>query len=90
MSTDDAITHPIRVTLYTRTDCHLCEDMRAVVDRVARDIPFTIEQVDVDTDPALAAEYGAEVPVLCVNARKAFKYHVDERALRARLAREQR
>jgi hypothetical protein len=62
--------------------------MHAVVERVARDIPLTIEHVDVDTDPALAAEYGAEVPVLCVNGCKAFKYRVDERALRARLARE--
>ncbi|HLY38122.1 MAG TPA: glutaredoxin family protein [Candidatus Binatia bacterium] len=90
MSTDDATTRPIRVTLYTRNDCHLCEEMHAVVDRVARDIPLTTEHVDVDTDPELAAEYGAEVPVLCVNGRKAFKYRVDERTLRARLAREPR
>ena len=89
MSTEDATTAPIRVTLYTRTDCHLCEDMRAVVDRVGRSIPLTIDGVDVDTDPELAATYGAEVPVLCVNGRKAFKYRVDERDLRARLAREQ-
>ena len=88
MSTDDATTTPIHVTLYARTDCHLCEDMRAVVEHVARDIPFTMEYVDVDTDPQLAATYGAEVPVLCVNGRKAFKYRVDAWALRARLARE--
>jgi hypothetical protein len=88
VSTDDTTTHPIRVTLYTRTDCHLCEEMHAVVERVAREIALTIEEVDVDTDPALAATYGAEVPVLCVNGRKAFKYRVDERALRARLAHE--
>jgi len=88
VSTDDATTAPLRVTLYTRTDCHLCEDMHAVVARVARDIPFTMEHVDVDTDPDLTATYGAEVPVLCVNGRKAFKYRVDERDLRARLARE--
>ena len=88
MSTDDATTRPIRVTLYTRPDCHLCEEMHAVVDRVARDIPFTVEHVDVDTDPGLAVAYGTEVPVLCVNGRKAFKYRVDERTLRARLTRE--
>jgi len=90
VSTSNATTPPIRVTLYTRTDCRLCEEMHAVVERVAREFPLTMEHVDVDTDPALAAEYGAEVPVLCVNGRKAFKYRVDERALRARLAREQR
>jgi glutaredoxin len=78
----------IRLTLYTRPDCHLCHEMRAVIDAVARDVPLTIEQVDVDRDQALAARYGAEVPVLAVNGRTAFKYRVDQRALRARLARE--
>jgi hypothetical protein len=62
--------------------------MRTVVDAVARDIPMIVEEVDVDTDPALVRAYGDEVPVLCVNGRKAFKYRVDASALRARLARE--
>ena len=62
--------------------------MRTVVDAVAREIPMVVEEVDVDADPALASVYGAEVPVLCVNGRKAFKYRVDAPALRARLARE--
>jgi hypothetical protein len=78
----------IRLTLYTRVDCHLCHDMRAVVAAVARERRLEVEEVDVDGDPALAAAYGADVPVLCVNGRKAFKYRVDAPALRARLARE--
>ena len=36
--------------------------------------------MDVDGDPALAAAYGDEVPVLLVNGRKAFKYRVDRGA----------
>ncbi len=78
----------IRLTLYTRQDCHLCHDMRAVVRRVGREVAVALEEVDVDDDPELAACYGAEVPVLCVNGRKAFKYRVELAALRARLARE--
>ena len=78
----------IRLTLYGRADCHLCEEMRAVVEDVVREIPATVEEVDVDGDPALVAAYGDQVPVLCVNGRKAFKYRVDAPALRARLARE--
>jgi hypothetical protein len=78
----------IRLTLYGRSDCHLCHEMRAVIEAVAREIPLTLEEVDVDGDRLLAARYGAEVPVLAVNGRTAFKYRVDPRALRARLARE--
>jgi glutaredoxin len=78
----------IRLTLYGRTDCHLCAEMRAIVEAVIQEIPATVEEIDVDGDPALAAAYGDQVPVLCVNGRKAFKYRVDASALRARLARE--
>ena len=80
----------IRITLYSRRDCHLCHDMRAVVEAVGRDLPLEIEELDIDDDPALTAAYDTEVPVLAVNGRKAFKYTVDAAALRARLARESR
>jgi thiol-disulfide isomerase/thioredoxin len=76
----------IRITLYGRSDCPLCDAMRAVVERVARDVPIVVEHVDVDSDPALVAAYGDEVPVLCVDGRKAFAGRVDAGALRARLA----
>jgi len=78
----------MRLTLYGRADCHLCHEMRAVVDAVGREMPFTLEEVDVDADAALVAAYGEEIPVLLVNGRKAFKYRVTPRELRARLARE--
>jgi hypothetical protein len=78
----------IRLTLYSRPECHLCHEMRAVVEAVAREVPLTLEEVDVDGDPALAAMYGADIPVLCVNGRKAFKYRVGADTLRARLLRE--
>jgi glutaredoxin len=75
------------VTLYTRVRCHLCEVAREVVERVRAEQPFALEVVDVDQDPALAARYGREVPVVLVDGRKAFKYRVDPVALRDRLTR---
>lgn len=78
----------IRLTLYSRRDCHLCHEMRAVIDAVAREVPLKLEEIDVDGDEALAGRYGADVPVLSVNGRTAFKYRLDARGLRARLARE--
>ena len=76
-----------QVVLYGRADCHLCDEMKAVVDEVRRDVALELTVVDVDTDPALVERYGLEVPVLLVDGRKAFKYRVDAAALRRRLAR---
>src|SRR5262249_45959697 len=78
----------MHLILYHRAECHLCDEMRAVVGAVGRDVPFELEEVDVDGDPELAAAYGLEGPVLFVNGRKAFKYRVSPAALRARLGRE--
>jgi glutaredoxin len=82
----------IRLTLYGRADCHLCHEMRRVVDDVVRDTgraaAVEVEEIDVDRDPALARAYGDDVPVLCVNGVRAFAHRVTPRALAARLARE--
>ena len=78
----------IRITLYSRQDCPLCDEMRSVVATVGRGVPFHLEIIDVDSHPALVAAYGDEVPVLCVNGVKVFTGRVDVRTLRARLARE--
>jgi len=84
----------IRLTLYGRPDCELCHEMRAVVDSVLRAAPpawrIALDEVDVDTDPALVAAYGEDVPVLCVNGVRAFAHRVAPAALRARLAEEAR
>ena len=74
----------IALTLYSRPGCHLCDDMKAIVERVARTstpVP-TIEVIDISSDPELEALYGLEIPVLLVNGKKAAKYRVTEDSLR--------
>ena len=77
----------VAVTLYTRADCCLCADMKALLDEVADDVPFRLSEMDVDSDPDLQARFGDSVPVLFVDGRKAFKYHTTAGALRRKLQR---
>lgn len=67
----------MRVELYTRAGCHLCDDARGVLDAVRRDRPFELVILDVDADPALAARYGNDVPVVLVAGRAAFRHRLD-------------
>jgi len=76
------------LTLYSRPGCHLCDEMLSVVRSLARQLAWTVEEVDISRDAALETEFGTEIPVLMVNGRKAFKYRVGERELRRRLDRE--
>jgi thiol-disulfide isomerase/thioredoxin len=73
----------IALTIYSRPGCHLCDEMKAVVDRVVRslDTPITIEEIDISTDPDLEARYGVEIPVLLVDAKKVAKYRISEQEL---------
>ena len=80
----------MRLTLITRRECHLCEEMAAAIAAVARAMPFDLEVRDVDADPDLRARYGEEVPVLLVNGRKAFKYRLTAAQLTRRLGAERR
>jgi thiol-disulfide isomerase/thioredoxin len=78
------------LTLYTRPGCCLCDEMKTVLMQVQQASPFSLEEIDISTDPALVVRYGEEIPVLCVNGHKAFKYQVTAGELRRRLAREKR
>lgn len=76
----------IRVTIYSRPGCHLCEEMKATVESIARSIPLALEEIDISSDPTLTARYQLEIPVLFVGGRKAAKYRISETSLRRVLA----
>jgi glutaredoxin len=71
-----------RVTIYSRPDCHLCGEMKAIVEIVGRDVSFHLEEIDISTDAALEARYGLEIPVLEIDGKKAAKYRIGEEELR--------
>ena len=70
-----------RVTLLGRPGCHLCEDARAVLDRVGE--PYDV--LDIEGDDALFKRYLERIPVILVDGEETFELFVDEERLRARL-----
>lgn len=75
-----------RITLLTRVGCHLCEDARAVIVRVAAAEGVGWREMDVDADPHLADEYGDRVPVILLDGREHGYWRVEEDRLRRALA----
>jgi glutaredoxin len=76
---------PLALELYSRPGCHLCEELRALCERLADEFPLRLTEVDIAGDAALLARYGEEVPVLFIDGRKAVKYRTTESALRRKL-----
>lgn len=77
-----------RVRVYLREGCHLCEEALEVLDRLRREIPFELVEVDVDSDPSLAALFGERVPVVTVDGQVASQLLVREDQVRRQLAEE--
>ena len=72
----------IALTLYSRPGCHLCDEMKDVVRRVAQSVPLQLEEIDISTSRELEDRYGLEIPVLLVEGKKAAKYRIGEEELR--------
>lgn len=78
----------IRVEIYSKRGCCLCEEMKEVLLRVQRDISFSIQEIDIESSPALYEAYKERIPLVIINGQPAFKFHMTDGELRRRLARE--
>jgi glutaredoxin len=81
------VTKKALVTIYTRPGCHLCDDAKANILAAGCSDDFTIEEINIDEDPALKARYQYDIPVIMINGVKVFKYHVDPKEFRRKLKR---
>lgn len=65
----------MEVLVYTREDCHLCEEALATLAEYQRWLPRTRE-IDIDADPALVEKYGTCVPVVVCDGKVRFRGRV--------------
>ena len=77
---------PLQVTLYTRPNCHLCEEAKQQMAPVLAEFGAELREVNIDADPALHERYTNDVPVIFLGTRKIAKHRVDLQQLRRQLA----
>ncbi len=75
------------ITLLSRPGCHLCDEARAVIERVAADLGVRWTERDVTESRDDLREYGEMIPVTLVDGVQHDFWGVDERRLRRALAR---
>ncbi len=75
----------VTVEIYSKAGCCLCDEAKAVLDRVRADIPFDLQEIDIESDAELLRRYGEQIPVVFIGGFKAFKFRVDETELRRKL-----
>lgn len=72
----------MEVTLYTRVDCPLCDQAKAVLQRAG----IAAKEIDIDGDPDLKRKYNDHVPVIFIDGAEAFRHRVNDEQLQAMIA----
>ncbi len=75
-----------RVVLFSKPDCHLCQEALRELETLRARYPHQLEVVDITTDPVLMQAYGERIPVVQVGRREyaaPLTPSMLERALRA-------
>ena len=74
-----------RITMLAKPGCHLCDDVRVVIERVAADLGIGWQEVNILTDPELQEKWWDQIPVTLVDGVQHDYWRVDEARLRAAL-----
>jgi glutaredoxin len=68
----------MRVRIYIKPACSLCEEARQVLERVRRRLPFELVEEDIRAAPELLAAWRYDIPVVVVEGRPAFRLRLVE------------
>jgi glutaredoxin len=75
------------IDLYGRPGCHLCDDARAKLLALRRELGFALIEHDIEADDELHRRYLERIPVVVLDGEELFDFFVDEAVLRDRLGR---
>ena len=76
---------PPTVTLFHTADCHLCDEVAAMLERLLARLDFDLVRVDIADDPDAYSRYCHAIPVVWINGREVGRYPISETALAAAL-----
>jgi hypothetical protein len=73
------------ITLIGKPGCHLCDEARVIVERVAADLDVSWEELSILDVAALYEKYWEQIPVTLVDGEQHDFWRVDEARLRRAL-----
>ncbi|MBL0105994.1 MAG: glutaredoxin family protein [Ignavibacteria bacterium] len=71
--------------IYSKKNCHLCEEMKVILNKVRNEYEFDLKETDIESDPVLNQKYKDKIPVLLINGKLFAKYRVSEIKLKEKL-----
>ena len=75
-----------RATLYSKRDCHLCDQAAEILEAIGREMDLQWRRVDIESDPALFARFRYDIPVIEVAGGVTLKWPTTRERVRRALA----
>jgi glutaredoxin len=68
----------VDVVVYSKPGCCLCDEVKEKLRRLQSSYAFNLREVNILEDSEAHERFKEEIPVVLINGKKAFKYHLDE------------
>jgi len=78
----------MKVTIFSRRGCHLCDVAEETVRSVQGEVPFDLEIVFIDGNEELEKLYGEEVPVTMIDGKRHDYFRVDRERFKSAVLRQ--
>jgi glutaredoxin len=73
------------VIIYSRPGCHLCDEAKQDIEAAHCVDEYTLQEVNIESDPGLLKRYQYDIPVITINGVEAFRHRLTSQAFRERL-----
>jgi glutaredoxin len=70
------------VIVYSRPGCHLCDEAKVAIQSSGCDDQFTLEEINIESDPELLTKYKYEIPVVTLDGAEIFRHRVNKARFR--------
>ena len=65
------------VIVYSRPGCHLCDEAKLAIQGAGVSDRFTLEEINIESDPELLRKYRYDIPVVMIDGVEAFRHRVN-------------
>ena len=78
----------VKVIIYSKPDCHLCEEAKEVMRAAGCSDLFSIEEVDIESDAELFAQYRYDIPVIMIEGTETFRHRLKAEEFKLQILRQ--
>ena len=75
----------LKVEIYSKPNCHLCEHAKEILQRLQLESPFILQETNIEANEKYLEFYKEKIPVILLDGELIFYGRISEKALRKKI-----